>query len=183
MLSGNLLVKEEQVIMFDINRFKLHEQISSSDVTEIIAFLNVCGSDLLQSGLITYRRDSDWISRWTNKQMTRVALIRERATGRIVAVASMNLVYTWRKGIGTIGYVLSDPGCRGQGLGRAVVLELIRQSQETVIPALDRIELVSEPHRTAARALYESIGFKLRVGSDRDYYLNLSEYDEHPLVA
>lgn len=142
------------------------------DVYQIVRFLNERGQDLLQSGPIV-PKDELWQGRcWLD--LTRAILIRSRTDQRLVATATLHIRYTWRRGIGTIEYVLVDDEFRGNGLGSALVDEIIRQACEDVNPRLDKLELVSEPEHVEARRLYRSRGFKLVEGSDRHFELELS---------
>jgi RimJ/RimL family protein N-acetyltransferase len=143
------------------------------DVDEAIAFLNERGGDLLRSGPIE-SRGSSWQERWLNQEWTRHILIRFREDQSIVAVATMHVRYTWRRGIGMIEYVLADEDHRGNGLGSALIDELIRQACEELSPQLDKLELLSEPEHPEARRLYRSRGFKLVEGSDRHFELSFS---------
>jgi len=77
-------------------------------------------------------------------------------------VAGFATLVTYRvptKGIiGRIEDVIVDEKYRGQGIGRGVMEELIRMAKEKNIFL---IELTSKPQRTAARKLYESLGFEV----------------------
>ena len=174
--------EEVRIVTFDKDRFYLRQGIGLIHTPEIITFLNERGDELLLSGPIS-ERDIRWRYYWSDSDRMRVVTIRCSDNDLLVAVAAMNIRYTWRRGIGTIEYVLADKDFRGRGLGRAVVSEFIQQAQESVEPPLDKLELVSEPHHVAARALYESLGFRLVKGSDRHYELFLSKNDEHPDAA
>jgi RimJ/RimL family protein N-acetyltransferase len=47
---------------------------------------------------------------------------------------------------------------RGQGVGRALLAELLRRTHSQ--PGLEQVGLTVSPEQTAARQLYESLGFK-----------------------
>lgn len=76
-------------------------------------------------------------------------------------VAGCATLITYRvptKGIvGRIEDVIIDEKYRGQGLGRGVMEKLIAIAKEKSIRLID---LTSNPKRTTARKLYESLGFE-----------------------
>lgn len=59
------------------------------------------------------------------------------------------------------------PGLRGQGLGRAIMAAAIDHARAR---GADHMELGTEETDTAARALYESLGFTNRVQGALSYY-------------
>ena len=61
-----------------------------------------------------------------------------------------------RKHVGTLGMAVSAPD-RGQGVGRALISEAIAHATQR---GLTRIELTVHSENIAARALYQSVGFK-----------------------
>lgn len=171
------LFLRRRIMALDTVCFEVRNAMAD-DISDIITFLNERGHDLLQSGPIEHLEPL-WRERMLDPRWVRVVIIRSRLDHRLVAVAAMHLRYTWRRGIGTIEYVLRDEDFPRCGLGRAIMIELIRQACEDITPRLNKIELVSEPFHHEARMLYESLGFKLVKGSDRHYELAL---DGHPLV-
>ena len=62
----------------------------------------------------------------------------------------------WRHKRAEIGYWLV-PSARGRGIGRTAVSLLVDWAFDAL--ELDRIEITTTPHNTAARALAESLGF------------------------
>jgi ribosomal-protein-alanine N-acetyltransferase len=62
----------------------------------------------------------------------------------------------WRHRRAEIGYWLV-PAARGRGIGRVAVSLLVDWAFEEL--ELDRIEITTTPHNTAARGLAESLGF------------------------
>jgi RimJ/RimL family protein N-acetyltransferase len=62
----------------------------------------------------------------------------------------------WRHRRGEVGYWLV-PAARGRGIGRAAVGLLVDWAFEAL--SLDRIEIMTTPENTAARALARSLGF------------------------
>ena len=148
------------------------------DYRDCVKFLNERGDDLLRSGELDYK-DALHQRMLMDRMRTRISVIRERSTRRVVAVAMLCLTYTWRKGVGYVEYVLADEEFRGRGhgLGRAVMEHLLEQVR-SVRPRVETVKLVSEPWHEAARALYEKLGFSLVDGSDRHWELDLVEYLE-----
>ena len=62
-------------------------------------------------------------------------------------------------GEGYIDFVAVDPAGRGTGVGRRLITGLVRR----VLPATTtgRVSLTVQEHRAPARALYESLGFRV----------------------
>ena len=62
-------------------------------------------------------------------------------------------------GEGYIDFVAVDPAARGEGAGRRLVVGLARR----VLPATTtgKVHLTVQEHRAPARALYESLGFRV----------------------
>ena len=57
-----------------------------------------------------------------------------------------------------LGRLLVDPNCRGQGLGKALVLELLDHAHQL---GFQRVTLNVYEHNTIARQLYEKLGFRI----------------------
>mgnify|MGYP003963736941 CR=1 FL=1 len=158
---------------FDSTLFRI-DLARLDDYRDCVTFLNERGDELLQSGLLPYQ-DALHQRRLIERTRTRISIIRERTTRRVVGVAMLCISYDWRKGVGHVEYVLVDEDFRGggQGLGRALMEHLLGQVSE-LRPRLSVIRLVSEPWHEAARALYIKLGFVLVEGSDRHYELDLT---------
>jgi len=60
-----------------------------------------------------------------------------------------------------------DPACQGNGLGRAVVREIVEHARQ--LPGIDAISITSATFMDRAHNLYESLGF--RRAPDRDWYV------------
>jgi ribosomal protein S18 acetylase RimI-like enzyme len=79
--------------------------------------------------------------------------------GRAVGMATL---VVFRKPIGFCGRVedvIVTAECRGLGAGRLLMRELIKAARAL---KLDYLDLTSNPRRTAARSLYQSLGFVIR---------------------
>jgi ribosomal protein S18 acetylase RimI-like enzyme len=82
-----------------------------------------------------------------------------RLDGRIVGMASL-VVYPLPTGLrGHVDDVVVDGTARGHGCARALLLRMIAEAEARGVRSLD---LTSRPSRTAAIALYESVGFVQR---------------------
>lgn len=82
-----------------------------------------------------------------------------RLDGRIVGMASL-VVYPLPTGLrGHVDDVVVDGTARGRGCARALLLTMIAEAEARGVRSLD---LTSRPSRTAAIALYESVGFVRR---------------------
>lgn len=152
--------------------FSIHPWSANREFTDAIRFLNERGDDLLRSGPIDMPDELHRV-RLMEPSRTRISMIREIATNRMVAVALLKISYDWRKVVGDVEYVLVDKDFRGggRGLGRALMEHLLAQAREERVTL---VKLVSEPAREDARALYLKLGFKLVEGSDRHFELHLS---------
>ncbi|PIR87502.1 MAG: GNAT family N-acetyltransferase [Candidatus Harrisonbacteria bacterium CG10_big_fil_rev_8_21_14_0_10_49_15] len=80
-------------------------------------------------------------------------------SGKIVGTGSLVLVDQLTTKKGSIEDVVVDEAYRGQGLGKAIMNELIAIAKES---GAKKISLTSRPTRTAANALYPKLGFKLK---------------------
>jgi ribosomal protein S18 acetylase RimI-like enzyme len=58
-----------------------------------------------------------------------------------------------------VDHLVVDPAWRRRGIGRALTLHAI---EEALAAGASRIDLTANSEKTAARALYESLGFQLR---------------------
>lgn len=145
-----------------------------ADFGACVAFLNERGGDLLRSGPIT-EPDELHTARLMDPTRTRITLIREIATNRLVGVALLKISYDWRKCVGDVEYVLVDEEFRGgeRGLGRALMEHLLGQAREVGV-TLVKLESRPDPKRERARHLYENLGFVLVGTSDRHYELRLT---------
>jgi len=162
---------------FNPKQFRVYQpylipHCDSPEFPDCLAFLNKRGDDLLRSGPIP-EPTGVHKTHLMDPTRTRVSVIREIATDRLVAVALLKVSYDWRKCVGDIEYVLVDKDFRGggRGLGRALMEHLLEQAREVGVTL---VKLVSEPVREDARALYMKLGFKLVEGSDRHFELHLS---------
>jgi ribosomal protein S18 acetylase RimI-like enzyme len=81
------------------------------------------------------------------------------------------------------GYILSmyvQPESRGQGLGKALLLEVITQSHR--LPGLEQLHLMVVTTNEAARALYRSMGFEVYGTLLQAFKLDQQYWDEELLV-
>lgn len=77
-------------------------------------------------------------------------------------VVGMATLFIKRKYTGVSGYiedVVVDEGCRGQGIGKQLILKLIELANGR---SVKYIELTSAPERKEARKLYKKLGFVKR---------------------
>ena len=164
---------------FDPDQFRVYRPILSDhlwnenrDFYACLRFLNERGQDLLRSGPIPTPAELHQ-ARLIDPTRTRISMVREITTNRLVGVALLKISYDWRKVVGDVEYVLVDEEFRGggRGLGRALMEHLLAQAREVDITL---VKLVSEPGREDARALYIKLGFMLVEGSDRHFELKLA---------
>lgn len=78
---------------------------------------------------------------------------------RVIGIAVLAPVYTpeWRFGL--IEDLVVDEKKRGLGIGKQLIMRLVKKAQ---LLKLDHLQLTSNPSRDAAIKLYESLGFKKR---------------------
>lgn len=80
-------------------------------------------------------------------------------SGKIIGFAALIIHPVPVKGlVARIEDVVVDEKYRGQGLGRKAMEDLLEIAKSE---GIDMINLTSNPKRTAARKLYESLGFQL----------------------
>lgn len=79
--------------------------------------------------------------------------------GAIVGTASLFIVETLQRRMGHVEDVVVDEASRGRGIGEALMAELIAWAK---IQQLSRLDLTSNPKRTAAHVLYLKFGFETR---------------------
>jgi ribosomal protein S18 acetylase RimI-like enzyme len=79
---------------------------------------------------------------------------------KIIGFAALVLCLVPCKGyVGWVEDVVVDKNYRGQGLGKKLMLELLKIAKKQ---KLKMVDLSSKLDRLAARKLYESLGFELR---------------------
>jgi ribosomal protein S18 acetylase RimI-like enzyme len=163
---------------FDPEHFRVYQPDFSpwrdfKDFNACLAFVNERGQDLLRSGPIP-EPDEPHRARLMDPTRTRISIIREIVTGRMVGVALLKISYDWRKVVGDVEYVLVDEEFRGgeRGLGRALMEHLLAQAREVGV-TLVKLESRPDPKRERARFLYHNLGFKLVGTSDRHFELKL----------
>jgi ribosomal protein S18 acetylase RimI-like enzyme len=84
-------------------------------------------------------------------------IARASAAGPILGSATLSLMRTPTGVHARLEDVIVDSAARGQGLGQALTLEVIRLAQEA---GADYIALTSNPRREAANHLYQRLGFE-----------------------
>lgn len=83
----------------------------------------------------------------------------ENDEGEVIGSATLAVYQGPIKGLtGVVEDVIIDEKYRGQGLGRMIMNKLIEVAEEN---NLQQITLTSNPSRTAARKLYQDLGFDL----------------------
>lgn len=101
-----------------------------------------------------------------NGHMSMCVVAWHESTGTIVGYASLGTFVARARGRqGIVEDVVTDADFDGRGVGRAVMTSLVRFGFE--VWRCRRINLVCEPHRLAARALYTSLGFVQQGDTDR----------------
>ncbi|WP_314216092.1 GNAT family N-acetyltransferase [Pseudarthrobacter equi] len=94
------------------------------------------------------------------------------AAGKVVAAATLTFVGQPYSEIATDGelefrMLAVDPACRGGGVGRAVVLEIIEHARG--LPGTEAISITSATFMARAHAPYESLDF--RRAPERDWHV------------
>lgn len=82
-----------------------------------------------------------------------------RDDAKVVGMATLEIVPKVGKRVAYLEDVVVSEEYRGQGLGKRLVSKLIEKAKECEV---ESISLTSRPHRVAAHALYESLGFVKR---------------------
>lgn len=82
-----------------------------------------------------------------------------RAGARIVGMATLIIVHKLCAISSDVESVVVDEAYRGQGLGKALMKKLVARARAR---HAKRVDLTSNPARTAANAMYQKLGFKKR---------------------
>jgi ribosomal protein S18 acetylase RimI-like enzyme len=82
-----------------------------------------------------------------------------RQSDSIVATASLVIVRSSRHVLGSIEDVVVLPSYQGHRFGEALVRQAVTEAR---LAGVDRLTLTSNPHRQAANALYQRLGFDRR---------------------
>lgn len=78
---------------------------------------------------------------------------------KVIGFGSLIIYQIPTKGlVGRLEDIVVDKNCRGKGIGKKLVEELIKIAS---CKKINLIELTSKPTRVGARKLYEKLGFKL----------------------
>ena len=85
-----------------------------------------------------------------------VLLVRATATGRIIGTARLHVLLEPEGCSAMLEDIVVDARHRGRGIGSHMVAVLETRAREN---GVKRVELISSNARTAAHALYESIGY------------------------
>jgi len=88
---------------------------------------------------------------------------------KIVGIALLSTYKVISGYRGMVDDVVVDINQRGKGIGRKLMIRLIEESEKM---KLDEILLFTGHHRAPAKALYESLGFKLRDSGLYNLQLN-----------
>lgn len=111
------------------------------------------------------------LTRWQMEVLYHVdhtvrCVARDLESGTMIGHASAHhTVHGARGSVATVEEVVTHPDFDGRGVARAVMTSLMRYVFEEW--RCVRIDLVSEPHRVAARAMYASLGFVQQPETDR----------------
>ena len=102
------------------------------------------------------------------------------ADGEIVATAGcFRRLESKTRHKGRVWGVFVAPACRGQGLGRAVMNKLIAEAR--TVEGLEQLDLTVAETQTAAKTLYESLGFVV-YGRERRSMKIGGEYVDEDLL-
>ena len=91
-----------------------------------------------------------------------------RVDGQIVGMALLLTLTTFAGGSGYVEEVVVDGSVRGQHLGAALMTALLDLA---VQKGMRFVDPTSRPARTAANALYQSLGFESRQTNHYRHYL------------
>ncbi len=100
-----------------------------------------------------------------NNVLVLICQIDQKIVG-IALLSSYKVISGYR---GMVDDVVVDINQRGKGIGRKLMIRLIEESEKM---KLDEILLFTGHHRAPAKALYESLGFKLRDSGLYNLQLN-----------
>ncbi|WP_439491417.1 ribosomal protein S18-alanine N-acetyltransferase [Blastomonas fulva] len=125
--------------------------------------------------------DPSWGEAWTASQLASGLLLEGTFARRIVTEADQALGFTLCRGVaGEVELLLIAvrPACRGHGLGRALLAQVMADSR---LRGMREIFLEVRESNTAALKLYRSTGF-VAVGRRRDYYMG-GNGDRHAAIT
>ena len=80
-------------------------------------------------------------------------------TGRVIAMVALFVLHTFGGFQGIVEQIVVHEAHRRKGLGEKIMNKLIEIAKQE---RCCEIDLTSRPHRTAAHALYEKLGFQKR---------------------
>jgi [ribosomal protein S18]-alanine N-acetyltransferase len=136
--------------------------------------------------LLNLERQSDFAAHWTEQEYLRMFQYERDGAARLVLIAeSLPKGASLEEKSHILGFVVArhltpewelenivvDPMARRKGIGRRLLDALLAEARET---NSDGIFLEVRESNTAARALYQRVGFE-RIGQRRSYYSNPSE--------
>ncbi|MGC4043285.1 MAG: GNAT family N-acetyltransferase [Armatimonas sp.] len=109
----------------------------------------------------------EWLTALVAFPMTWLLVAEAPETGAIgmLTLSALPRVTGW---IPWIEGVVVDEAARGQGIGKALLEQAVELA---TAQGFDSVNLSSRPHREAANALYESLGFELVPTNYRRRYL------------
>ncbi|PJA45407.1 hypothetical protein CO174_03375 [Candidatus Uhrbacteria bacterium CG_4_9_14_3_um_filter_50_9] len=160
---------------YDVKRYPISIARNHWDLVAVVRFLNEQGADLLESGPVeqmTEALEQGFLMRPEHA----VYLIVDQETRELVYCTFLTRHPTKRGWVGEIDDVLTHQDHRGKGFCRALMNHVVREMRADTYYHMHKLRLISEPHRTGARHIYETLEegpFVLVEGSDRHYELKL----------
>lgn len=124
------------------------ENYTTAIKTQVTALFNQLNASIAQRPLEQLFAEDDRL----------VFLICE-VDGKLAGMASMATYSVISGHKGMIEDVVVDAGHRGQGIGRALIVQLLEEGRKR---QLSEVLLFTGHHRTAAINLYQSLGFSLK---------------------
>lgn len=116
-------------------------------------FADLAGLMREMNGQIELSREA--LERMLADENSHLYVVRSEA-GRIVGCACLCIFHEPFRTNGSVESVVVSSSCRGRGLGRELVQHVIAEASRMRV---EQLHLTSSPHRIAANALYQKLGF------------------------
>lgn len=129
--------------------------LSDSQLADVLALMRELDPGIPVTG--------EWVKRAVEAPGTHFFAAMETdgpEAGRVVGCASLCVFDSPTGRKAGIEDVVVSPACRGQGIGRALMEEIIGFARRELAPV--DLHLTSRPSRVAANRLYQALGFRLR---------------------
>jgi ribosomal protein S18 acetylase RimI-like enzyme len=173
----------KSVILKDGTILQIQPVNDKEDIREFQRFINTLtkeGSYLLVDKPVTLKEEKDWLHTQIQAQRKKEQIyLKALVNGHLIADCFAKPGFGRNSGNINLGIAIAK-NWRGKGIGRILLEELIRRSEQTWHPKNIYLHVVSSNQR--AKRLYESLGFRIIARLPQWFEYNTEYLDEYILI-